>query len=173
MAETTQKKLVTRDKIVAFLGCLSGTADNPTYTYRRMKNFTSMSTSMNPSEYSRKYVDEASETTDVTGYSPSISYAFDQFTNEPVHDEIIGISKGEKVGSDAVRPVIVVDFTKKDASDNSYQAVKRDYAVIADSDGDDENTYTYSGTFKCKGESVNVKVTSSDNWQTLTEVTSA
>ena len=158
-------KLVTREKKVAFLGCISG--ENQ-ITYHRMRHFTSMSKSSNPNEYTRKYVDEAGENTDVTGYSPSISYAFDQYVGDAVHDEIIAITDGEKVGDDAVRKIVIVDFTQKGDGDDSYKAIVRDYAVIPDSDGDDENTYTYSGNFKNKSEKQEVVVTSSDNWATCT-----
>lgn len=85
-------KLVTREKKVAFMGCV---AESET-TYNRMRHFTSLSRSSNPNEYSRKYVDEAGENTDVTGYAPSIAYAFDQYIDDPVHDEIIAISDGER-----------------------------------------------------------------------------
>ena len=149
MAELTNKtKLVTRDKKVAYFGCVNG--ENT--IYNRMRHFTSMSKSSNPNEYSRKYVDEAGENTDVTGYSPSISYGFDLYTNDAVHEEIIAITDGELVGDDAVRTILLVDFTKQGTSENSFKAIKRDYAVVPDSDGDDENTYTYSGNFKSKSD---------------------
>lgn len=168
MAELTNKtKLVTRDKKVAYFGCVNG--ENT--IYNRMRHFTSMSKSSNPNEYSRKYVDEAGENTDVTGYSPSISYGFDLYTNDAVHEEIIAITDGELVGDDAVRTILLVDFTKQGTAENSFKAIKRDYAVVPDSDGDDENTYTYSGNFKSKSDKTEVEVTSADNWATCTIVT--
>ena len=168
MAELTNKtKLVTRDKKVAYFGCVNG--ENT--IYNRMRHFTSMSKSSNPNEYSRKYVDEAGENTDVTGYSPSISYGFDLYTNDAVHEEIITITDGELVGDDAVRTILLVDFTKQGTSEKSFKAIKRDYAVVPDSDGDDENTYTYSGNFKSKSDKTEVEVTSADNWATCTIVT--
>ena len=75
------KKLVQRSKKVAFYKV----GDK----YERMTGFTSMSKSSNPKEYSRQYVDEDGEVTDVTGYSPSIDYAFDQYENNAVHDDIV------------------------------------------------------------------------------------
>ena len=168
MAELTNKtKLVTRDKKVAYFGCVNG--ENT--IYNRMRHFTSMSKSSNPNEYSRKYVDEAGENTDVTGYSPSISYGFDLYTNDAVHEEIITITDGELVGDDAVRTILLVDFTKQGTAEQSFKAIKRDYAVVPDSDGDDENTYTYSGNFKSKSDKTEVEVTSADNWATCTIVT--
>lgn len=160
-------KLVTRDRKVAFLGCIS----ESTTTYNRMRHFTSMSRSSNPNEYSRKYIDESGENTDVTGYAPSIAYAFDQYTDDPVHDEIIMITDGEKVGDDAIRTVINVDFTRTGTTAGNFIAVKREYAIIPDSDGDDENTYTYSGNFKSKSDMEEVEVTTKDSWKTCEIVT--
>lgn len=167
MAETKKSKLVTREKKVAFLGCENG----ENVVYNRMRHFTSMSKASNPNEYSRKYVDEAGENTDVTGYSPSISYGFDLYTNDPVHEEIVAITDGELVGDDAVREILLVDFTQQGEGTEVYKAIKRKYAVVPDSDGDDENTYTYSGSFKSKSDKEEVEVTSADNWATCTIVT--
>ena len=69
----TKKKLVGRHKRVAFMDVAG---DGNTYT--RMTGFTSMSESKNASEYSRHYVDEESERTDVVGYAPSNDYEFDR-----------------------------------------------------------------------------------------------
>lgn len=164
MAEA-KKGLVTRDKKVAFMQ-VSGATDG---TYTRMTKFTEMSKSSNANEYSRKYVDQPGEDSDVTGYSPSYSYAFDQYVGNAVHDDIVKITDNELVGDDAVRTIIVVDFTQPGTSEGSYKAKKRQYSVIPDSDGDDENTYTYSGDLKSKGVSTDVVVTTSDDWATCKE----
>lgn len=161
------RKLVTRDKKVAFMGCKG---EGSVITYNRMKNFTSMSKSSNPNEYSRKYVDEDGEVTDVTGYSPSYGYAFDQYEGNPVHTEIIAITDGELVGDDAVRSIVVVDFTQPGKTEGTFKAIKRDFAVIPDSDGDDENTYTYSGNMKSKSSKTNIEVSTEDGWLTCKEV---
>ena len=63
-----EQTLVTRNKKVAFYKV----GDK----FLRMTGFTSMAKSANPKEYSRQYVDETGEITDVTGYSPSIEYTF-------------------------------------------------------------------------------------------------
>ena len=64
------RTLVKRSDKVSFLGCINKGSE----TFNRMRGFTSLSGSKNPSEYSRQYVDEEFETTDVTGYSPSIDF---------------------------------------------------------------------------------------------------
>ena len=142
------RKLVKRSDKVSFLGTTSG----GTETFNRMRGFTTMSGSKNPSEYSRQYVDEEFETTDVTGYSPSIEFGFDQYTDDAVHEELAEILDGEKTGTDARRNIVIVDFSQPD--NGGYKAVKREYAIIGDAEGDSMDAYTYSGTFRATGKRI-------------------
>lgn len=158
------KTIVKRNDKVAFFGVVS----DENVTFHRMTGFTDLSTSKNPAEYSRQYVDESFETTDVIGYSPSMSYNFDQFTENPVHEDIVSISDNEMIGEAAVRSILVVDFTKEGTAEGTFKARKRDFAVIPDSEGDGTEAFTYSGTFKVKGETVVGTATSTDGWQTCT-----
>ena len=158
-------KIVPRHKILAFMGVrettTSGGTTVTTTTYYRMTKFTQLSTSKNPIEYGRQYVDEPFTVTDVMGYSPSISYAFDKHTDIPVHNDLVKITNDELLGDDAVRSIIVVNT-------ETNEAVKRDYAVIPNTEGDNINVYTYSGTFKVKGELIKGTAATSDNYQTIT-----
>lgn len=151
--------IVARHKKLAFYGVPEKEGD--TVKYYRMPKFTQLSQSKNPIEYSRQYVDEPFQETDITGYSPSIAYAFDYHRGCEVQKDIVAITDGELIGDDAVRSIIVVDT-------ETEEAIKRDYAVIPGTEGDNINIYTYNGTFKCKGEKVIGTATSTDNWQTVT-----
>lgn len=151
--------LVARHKKLAFYGVPGGT--DGAVTYHRMTKFTSFNQSKNPKEYNRQYVDEPFDETDVVGFAPSISYGFDRHTNIAVHDDIISITDGELIGDDAVRSIILVDTI-------TGEAYQRNYSVIPNSEGDNLNAYTYSGTLKCKGESVKGTAASEDDWQTVT-----
>lgn len=154
----SDRKLVKRHQKVAFYGVpASGSSGAQEFT--RMTGFTDMSTSKNPKEYSRQYVDEAFEQSDVTGYSPSISYGFDQYKGDAVHDDIVKISDGELTGDDAVRDIVLVDFSDTSTAGTECRAYKRRFAVIPDSEGDGTDAYTYSGSFKTKGASVKGYVT--------------
>ena len=66
--------------------------------FTRMRNFTELSASKNPKEYTRRYVDEDFEKTDVTGYSVSYSYAFDDYTDDAVLSDIKNILDNELIG---------------------------------------------------------------------------
>lgn len=159
----TEKKLVQRAQRLAFLD--TGSSGSPTYS--RMTGFTTLTTAKNPKEYTRQYVDENTERTDVVGYSPSIEYQFDKHTNTPVQDKLSQIHDGELVGSDTHVSIIVVDLFEEPES-NAYPAIQRTYAVIPDSDGDGTDALIYSGTFNAVGEIVKGTATSADGWQTAT-----
>lgn len=135
------------DKL-AFYGVKSG---NET-VFHKMQGFTSVVTSKNPQTYTRRYVDEPFEQSDVVGYSPSIAYTFDRFAGNPVHDDIVAVSDLELTGDEAVREIVIVDLAAP--SDSGYPAVKRDFAIIPDSEGNDTDAYTYTGTMKVKSEMV-------------------
>lgn len=136
-------KLVTRSDKVAFMKVGE--------EWLRMQYFTSMSKSHNPIEYSRSYVDQPSEVTDVTGYSPSVDFAFDAYIGNKVIDNLIEIFDDGKRGSDAIREIATVDMTKKDQQ-GKCPAFVRPYSVIPDAEGDGTEAYTYSGTFRSNGE---------------------
>lgn len=119
--------------------------------FERMTGFTSLTNSKNPKEYSRQYVDMASEDTDVVGYAPATAYSFDRHTNTPVHDRIAKIHDGELTGSDALVDILVVDLFTADAQ-GRCAARKRTYAVIPDADGDGNDALVYTGSFKSKSE---------------------
>ena len=164
------RKLVKRSDKVSFFGNVS----NGTETFNRMRGFTTLSGNKNPSEYSRQYVDEEFETTDVTGYSPSIDFGFDQYTDDPVHEEMVDILDGEKTGTEARRNIVTVDFSQPGETSGTYKATKREYAIIGDTDGDSMDAYTYSGTFRATGKRIEGTATVDNNGAvaTFTAITS-
>lgn len=153
--------VVKRCKKLAFYGV----PQEGGYVFYRMKGFDEITTSKNPREYSRQYVDEEFEQTDVVGYNPSVSFGFDRFLDDAVHDDIASIFNNESIGSDAVRPIIMVDLASEEKS-----AIKRDFAVVAESEGSGVDLYKYSGTFRVKGEKVEGTAVSEDDWQTCSFV---
>ena len=153
--------VVKRCKKLAFYGVPSTSGDEVVYTFHRMKGFDDITTTKNPREYSRQYVDEEFEQTDVVGYNPSISFGFDRFIDDSVHDDIISIFNEEKVGIDAVRPIVMVDLESDEKT-----AIKREFSVVAESEGSGVDLYKYAGSFRVKGEKVLGTATSNDGWQT-------
>lgn len=144
------RTLVKRSDKVSFLGCLDGNTE----TFNRMRGFTTLSGSKNSIEYSRQYVDEEFETTDVVGFSPSIEFGFDQYTEDEAHEEMVEILDGEYTGTNARRNIVTVDFSQPGETSGTYKATKREYAIIGDSEGDSLEAYTYSGTFRATGKRI-------------------
>lgn len=142
---TEKEKLVKRSGKVAFMDV--GSSGTP--SFKRMTKFTEISKSKNPTEYSRSYVDEDGEVTDVTGYSEEISYAFDQYEGNSVHDKIVNITDNELTGDQALITILIVDFSKPiSGGSGGYEARQRTYACVPDTEGDSTDAYTYSGTFR-------------------------
>ena len=140
MSNTEQ--LVKRSRKVAFMDVSTTSIAN----FLRMTKFTEISKSKNPTEYSRSYVDEDGEVTDVTGYSEEISYNFDLHVGNLVHEKLVDITDNEKTGADALVKILQVDFTKPKGS--GYEARLRTYSTVPDSEGDSTDAYTYSGAFR-------------------------
>ena len=136
--------------------------------FHRMKGFTSLSINKNAGEYTRQYVDEDFETTDVVRISTSMDFNFDYMPSNPVHEKLVEIIDGEKIGDDAVVSILVVDFSEAGTEPDSFKAVKRDFVVVPGTEGDSLDAYTYSGTFRVKGPRIEGEATSTDNWQTCT-----
>ena len=154
----SEKKLVQRADKVAFMK-----VDDK---FQRMQGFTGMSTAKNPKEYTRQYVDELFETTDVVGISASIEFAFDQFVGNPVHDKLTQMIDDEVVGTDAVVEIMVVDFTKKGQAEGQFEARTRKYSVIPNTEGGSLDAYTYEGTFRVNGNTEKGTATSTDKFLT-------
>lgn len=141
-------KMVKRHQRLAFMNTDEA---GQTPKFERMTGFTALTNSKNPKEYSRQYVDRASEDTDVVGYAPATEYSFDRHTNTPVHDRIAKVHDGELTGSDALVDILVVDLFTADEQ-NRCVARKRTYAIIPDADGDGNDALVYTGAFKSKSE---------------------
>ena len=154
--------MIKRSEKVAFMEC---SQDGQT-TYTRMTGFTEFSVSKNPKEYSRKYIDEDLERSEVVGYSPIISYKLDVDPKNIVHNFLGMVADNEMMGSDAKCNIMIADLSNIN-EDGSANAIVRAFSIIPGTEGDDKNTYTLSGSFKAIGEKKFGIATSLDNWQTV------
>ena len=136
------EKLVKRSGKVAFMDVSTTQIPN----FLRMRKFTEISKSKNPTEYSRTYVDEDGEVTDFSGYSEEISYAFDLYSGNLVHEKIVKITDDELTGDEALVKILIVDFSKPVG--RGYEARLRTYSTVPDTEGDSTDAYTYSGAFR-------------------------
>lgn len=143
--------LVMRHQWASYMDC--GTADTPDFNLIG-EGFTSFPESKNPKEYTRKYINDKTERTDVIGYSPSIGYSCDVITDDPVITKIVTITDTEKTGNDTHVDVVSVNLWEQSGTSGSYNAYKRTYAIIPDGKGDGTDAMIYTGTMKAVGEIV-------------------
>lgn len=156
--------MVKRSEKLAFIKVNAGGEEK----YVRMTDFTELSVSANPKEYTRKYIDEDMERSAVVSYQPAISYKFDYDSSSSVHDIFVNVSENELVGEDTLCTIAVVDLSKEE--DGGFYAAARDFYIIPDREGDDADTYTFSGSLKAGGKKTFGHATSNDDWQTMTFV---
>lgn len=145
------------------LAFISVSSDSGT-VFHRLKNFTEFSVSKNPVSYSRQYIDEDFERSDIVSYAPSISYSFDFDNENPAHVHLASITDNELVGDEALCNMVIVDISQN--TDGSCAASGRIWTLIPDREGNDTEAYTYSGTFRANGKRIAGIATSDDNWET-------
>lgn len=141
--------LITRDQWRAFMN--TGTSEAPTFKLIG-EGFTSFSESKNPKEYSRQYVHEKSERSDVVGFAPSIAYSADMHSGDPCVERVAKAHDEEQIGNDAHVDIVAVNMWEKGSTDSTYVAYKRTYSIIPDTKGDGTEALIYSGNLKAVGE---------------------
>ena len=141
------------------------TEDGNKSIYKKLTGFTEFAVSYNAKEYTRKYIDEINEKTEVVAYQPSISYSFDKIEGEISQTPFVQAAENEITGNEALAQIVIVDF--RYGYLDGISAIYRDYIIVPDAEGDDANVYTYSGTLRAYGEKHKVVVTSGDGWETL------
>lgn len=118
------------------------------------EGFTSLTETKNAKEYSRQYIHEYTERTDVVGYAPTLAYSVDAHTNNNVIAKIQKVTDEELTGSDAqVNIVSVNTFDTTGSGENVVcTAYRRKYAIIPDGKGDGTDALIYTGSFRAVGD---------------------
>ncbi len=138
-------------KRAEFQSYMNVAASGSTASYELIgEGFTSLSESKNPKEYSRQYVHEITERTDVVGYAPSIAYSVDAHTNNSVITKIMAVTDQELTGADAQVDIVSVNVFA--GSETSAPAFKRKYNIIPDNKGDGTDALIYTGTLRAAGD---------------------
>lgn len=160
MAEANIGKIAKRSDKVLFIDVKG--------SYKRLTGMTSASTSKNTKEYTRQYVDEAFERTDVVGMTTTIDFNLDFYVGNEAQKVIVDIINEEKIGSDAVVKFLLVDFTAAAQPSGAFAAIEREFAVVPNSEGGSLDAYTYEGTLKANGAAVKGSATTTDKWASAT-----
>jgi hypothetical protein len=111
------------------------------------EGFTAFPLAMNPKEYTRKYINDKTERSDVIGYATSVGYSCDCIKGDPCVQEIVDITNNEVVGNDTHREIVNVDCWDE-VSSGEFRATKRTYAIIPGNKGDGTDALIYTGTMK-------------------------
>ncbi len=115
--------------------------------------FTDFTENKNPREYSRQYIHESAERTDLVGFAPSVTYAFDVYDADEVQGALMEIMLSEATGDAAAVDVVTAFLHRKTAGD-SVEAVRRSYTVCPAKLGAGTDALICSGTLKARGDAV-------------------
>lgn len=129
----------------------TGTAAEPVWS-RIGEGFTEFAESKNAVSYQRRYINESTKRTDVTGYAPVIDYEFEVYTDNPVIEKLRRISDAELVGEDAKVELLTVDLFDEEENWGRYRAYRRIWSVIPDESGKGADALVYTGTMKGVGD---------------------
>ncbi len=143
--------LVGRDEKVAFYGTAASD------TYYRMEEFTELLCRRNPKL-------EGHREPRVTAYTPEVSYCFDQYRDNPVHADLIGIHYLEKAGDEAIREIVLVDRTQP-VRPEQYRAYLHSVTVAPESEGQGLRTCRYCGSFYARRPVVCGVASTDDGWR--------
>ncbi len=115
------------------------------------EGFTEFCENKNPREYARQYIHEASERTDLVGFAPSVTYAFDVYQKDPVQEMLFAAAAQEWVGAAANVTVVTAFLHQPAAVSGAYAAVRRTYTVCPAKLGNGTDALVCSGTLKACG----------------------
>lgn len=91
--------------------------------------FTELNESPSAQTSSKRYINDKSATTSITGYETEFGYETDQIRDEKAIDFICDIGELQKTGDDAETDYIKVDLDKPGTTENTYRARKFRVAV--------------------------------------------
>lgn len=179
----SDKKLVLRHEVLTFMKPKKLTDDTFEEKYYRLYGFTELSETANPQEYTRKYIDEARERTDIVGMTKTSSFNLDYHEGDLVHADIKKMYDKELTGTNTEREFIAVELfkdvkytetpvlqakeTKTGETKTGKRAILRKYTVII-SDSGGEEAVTFAGSFNVSGDRIEGVAISDDGWQTCT-----
>lgn len=119
-----------------------------------MTQFTALNEKPGAKETSKRYIGDASESTTVTGYSPSADFEGDQIKNDRVIDYILDIAKTRKTGSDCETEYCQVELDKPAQAENSFYCRKSIVSIKVDEFPDNDGEFGLKGTLGYKGDPV-------------------
>ena len=108
-----------RKDIEVYMNMAASAEADPIWT-RCGDGWTKFSENPNAQTESVQYINQASETTDTTSYSPQYSFECDLMHTEPTVKNVYDICKDRKTGSDAIVDVLIVDAFEAGTAEGSF-----------------------------------------------------
>ena len=121
-----------RKDIEVYMNMAASAEADPIWT-RCGDGWTKFSENPNAQTESVQYINQASETTDTTSYSPQYSFECDLMHTEPTVKKVYDICKDRKTGSDAIVDVLIVDAFEAGTAESSFVARREKLAVAVTS----------------------------------------
>lgn len=137
--------LITRSAMRSFMECDGNLEEIG-------EGFTEFTENKNPKEYARQYINEAAERTDLVGFASGVTYAFDVYENNPVHQKLLAMTLNEAIGPEAVVTVVTAFLYLAGSTETRVKAVRRSYAVCPSRLGGGTDALICAGTLKACGE---------------------
>lgn len=146
----SEQKIAMRTQVQVFLNTGTGTA--PVWT-RCGDGWKKFAENPNAQTESCQYINQASETTDTTSYSPQYSFECDLMYTDPTIKKVYDVAKDRKTGSDAVLDFLIVDTFEAGSAEGTYVA-RREKLAVAVTSLDGTKKMSMSGNLNSQGDGV-------------------
>lgn len=104
-------------------------------------------------ETGKRYINDASQTSSITGYEWQTPFNADQILSEPVIAFIVDIGKFQKTGEDCERDYFMVDLDQPvSGEENTFKARKIRTAIQVEQFGDEDGEMTCEGNLLGQGD---------------------
>lgn len=138
-----------RSSILAYMNVVADPNLVPDYQLMG-EGFTNLTQLKEPSEYTRKFINEENTTTDVIRYASEVQYEVDVFSQNPVIRMILGITDAELL---SVRTDVVTVYADDIVAKPAYcTAFRRRYLIVPEQLGEDVEVLRTSGRMIAYGE---------------------
>ena len=145
--------LVVRSAVLAYMNIQENPLQVPRYRLIG-DGFTKLVNNKEPTEYTRKFVNRLTQTTDVIKYQSEIVYEIDVMSRDEVIQRILHLTDGERRRT-AITDIVTVTTNDVVARPHVCKATRRQYKIVPNSIGDDVQILRVTGKMVTIGETEN------------------
>lgn len=131
-----------------------GDAEEPEFVFMG-RGFTELNEEPGAQTKSRRYINDATSTSSITGYESTFPFNADQIPSEKAIKFIVDVGKYRKTGAESETQYVAVDLDDPVPEQaNKFNARMFQVAIEVSSFTDDEGEYTCEGNLNQKGDPV-------------------